>query len=403
MDGSVLAFTLAASIGTGILFGTGPALALWRTSLSDALKEGGRTSAGAAGLRLRGSLVAAELAVAIMLLIGAGLMLKSFLRMHAHPPGFSPENILTIEIRLAGPHYREEPAQQAYVRELLRRVESAPGVEAAGVSLWFLFEGVPFPSDISPGQTHVIRLNATSPRYLRALGIRLLRGRWLGDTDSGAVLLNESMARQAFGALDPIGRRISAPGPATVVGVVTNLKYSQLDAAPPAEIYIPYQQSPFFAGGSLAVRTAGDALAMAPAIRKLILGIDPTQPVYSVKTLEQALADSVAPRRFNARDRCTDGAGRAASRSGADGRRGGHGDGVGRHSRRAGWRLGTDTSDRQPALRCESQRSADVCRGGCGVGRHRQAGLLCPSAEGGARGSDGGTAIRVNQFAAILM
>jgi len=299
MDGSVLAFTLAASIGTGILFGTGPALALWRTSLSDALKEGGRTSAGAAGLRLRGSLVAAELAVAIMLLIGAGLMLKSFLRMHAHPPGFSPENILTIEIRLAGPHYREEPAQQAYVRELLRRVESAPGVEAAGVSLWFLFEGVPFPSDISPGQTHVIRLNATSPRYLRALGIRLLRGRWLGDTDSGAVLLNESMARQAFGALDPIGRRISAPGPATVVGVVTNLKYSQLDAAPPAEIYIPYQQSPFFAGGSLAVRTAGDAVAMAPANRKLILGIDPTQPVYSVKTLEQALADSVAPRRFN--------------------------------------------------------------------------------------------------------
>jgi putative ABC transport system permease protein len=243
----VLAFTLAVSIGTGILFGSGPALALWRTNLYDALKDGARTSAGAAGLRLRGSLVAGELALAIMLLIGAGLMLKSFWRMHAHPPGFAPENILTMEIRLAGPQYREKPAQEAYIRELLRRVESAPGVEAAGVSTWFLFEGVPFPSDTSPNQQHVIRLNAVSPGYLKALGIRLLRGRWLGETDSGgnAVLLNESMARQAFGAVDPIGRQISTPGKATVVGVVTNLKYSQLDADPPAEIYMPYQQAPF--------------------------------------------------------------------------------------------------------------------------------------------------------------
>ena len=299
IDGAVLAFTLAVSIGTGILFGSGPALALWRTSLHDALKEGARTSAGPAGLRLRGLLVAGELALAIVLLIGAGLLLKSFWRMHAHPPGFAPESILTMKVQPVGPQYREKPAHEAYMRELLRRVESAHGVEAAGVSVWFLFEGVPFPSDTAPNQQHVIRLNAVSPGYLKALGVRLLSGRWLGDADSGVVLLNARMARQAFGAADPLGRQISTPGPATVVGIVSDLKYSQLDADAPAEIYIPYQQLPFLAGTSVAVRTSGDAAALAPAMRKLISGIDTAQPVYNVKTLEQALADSIAPRRFN--------------------------------------------------------------------------------------------------------
>jgi putative ABC transport system permease protein len=300
-DGYVLAITLGVSIGTGILFGSGPALALWRTNLHDALKDGARTSTGAAGLRLRGSLVTGELALAIMLLIGAGLMLKSFWRMHAYPPGFAPERTLTMKVRPAGPQYREEAAQAAYMRELLRRLESAPGVQAAGVSAWSLFEGVPFPSDTKPKQQHTIRLNAASTGYLKALGVRLLRGRWLRDTESGGdtVLLNESMARQAFGAVDPIGRQISTPDPATVVGLVADLKYSQLDADPPAEIYLPYEQGPFFSGSSVAVRTAGDALVIAPAIRKLISGIDPTQPVYNMKTLEQALSDSIAPRRFN--------------------------------------------------------------------------------------------------------
>jgi predicted permease len=284
-----------------MLFGSGPVLALWRTNLHDALKHGARTSAGAAGLRLRGLLVAGELALAIMLLIGAGLMLKSFWRMHARPPGFAPESILTMKVRPAGPQYREESAQAPYMRELLRRLESAPGVETAGISTWSLFEGVPFPSDTSPNQRHTIRLNAASTGYLKALGIRLLRGRWLGNMDSGghAVLLNESMARQSFGAVDPLGRRIATPEPATVVGIVSDLKYSQLDDDPPAEIYLSYEQGPFFSGSSVAVRTAGDAMSMAPAIRKLISDIDPTQPVYNVKTLEQALSDSIAPRRFN--------------------------------------------------------------------------------------------------------
>jgi len=129
--------------------------------------------------------------------------------------------------------------------------------------------------------------------------MRLVKGRWLNHADSaGVVLLNESMARQAFGASDPIGRLLSIPEPATVVGVVADLKYSKLDAAPPPELYVPYQQAPLL-GRDVAVRTAGDPATLAPAIRKLISNIDPSQPVYDVQTLEQALAASIAPRRFN--------------------------------------------------------------------------------------------------------
>ncbi len=301
IDGWVLAFALAISVGTGVLFGAGPALSLWRTNVNDALKEAGGTSAGAPRLRTRGLLVAGELAVAIVLLTGAGLMLNSFWRMSARPPGFEPRKVLLASIRLSGPKYAAKPEQEAYIREVLRRIESAPGVEAAGASTWFLFAGAPaFPNDPSPDRTHVIRLNASSPGYLKAIGVRLVKGRWLTHTDpDNVVLLNESMARQAFGLVDPIGRRLSIPQPVTVVGVVADLKYSKLDAEPPAEVYVPYQAVPFLRGTDIAVRTAGDPLAMAPAIRKLIAEIDPTQPIYDLRTLEQALADSIAPRRFN--------------------------------------------------------------------------------------------------------
>ncbi|MEX2261343.1 MAG: ABC transporter permease [Bryobacteraceae bacterium] len=301
IDGWVLAFTLAVSIGSGILFGAGPAVALWRTNLRDALKDGSRTSSGASGPRIRRLLVAGELALAAVLLCGAGLMLKSFWRMNAHPSGFAPETVLVMKVRLAGSQYGERPAQEAYMRELLQRMESAPGVQAAGISNWFLFSGAPpFPNDTSPDRTHVIRLNAASTGYLKAVGMRLVKGRWLTETDSAAsVLLNESMARQAFGSVDPIGRRISIPEAVTVVGVVSDLKYSKLDAEPPPEVYVRYQQMPYLRGADIAVRAAGDPSALAPAIRKLISEIDPAQPVYDVKTLDQALADSIAPRSFN--------------------------------------------------------------------------------------------------------
>ena len=301
IDGSVLAFTLALSLGAGILSGTGPALSAWRTNLYDALKDGARTSSGASRARIRRVLVAGELALAMVLLTGAGLMVKSFVRMNARPPGFAPERILLVKIRLSGAQYDKKPAQESYLRELLQRLESSPGVQDVGVSVWFGFSGaIPFPSDTPPNQNHVIRINAASEKYAPAVGIRLIKGRWLKDTDpAGTAVLNESMAREAFGSVAPLGRQLSIPERVTVVGIVADLKYSQLDADPPAEVYIPYAQSSFLKSVDVVVRTDGDSAAFAPAVRKIIAGIDPTQPVYSMRTLEQELSGSIAPRRFN--------------------------------------------------------------------------------------------------------
>jgi predicted permease len=300
IDTRVLAFTLGISLLTAILFGAGPAFSLWRANLHDALKDGARSSSGLAGQRTRQMLAAVELSLAIVLLTGAGLMLKSFARMNEHAPGFVPEKVIVMKVRFAGPQYEEKPAQQAYLRELLRRVESAPGVLSAGVSTWFLFDGAPaFPADTTPGQTHLIRVNAASPGYLKALGMTLVKGRWLRASDSAGAMLNESMARQAFGAMDPLGRQLSIPQPATVVGVLADVKYSKLDAAAAPEAFVGFEQVPPLNGTEIAVRTAGSTAALAPALRKLVTDIDPSQPVYDVKTLDQALAASIAPRRFN--------------------------------------------------------------------------------------------------------
>jgi putative ABC transport system permease protein len=158
----------------------------------------------------------------------------------------------------------------------------------------------PFP----PGQAPLASYNTLSEGYARALGMTLLKGRWLTDAEPGeAALINDALARRVFGSEDPIGKRIRIPRQvapvATIVGVVGDLKYSKLDADPGLQIYIPYRQTPFLRTVDVAVRASGDPVALAPAVRKLISGIDPTQPLYDMKTMDQALAESIAPRRFN--------------------------------------------------------------------------------------------------------
>lgn len=301
MDVRVLAFTLAVSALTGMLFGAGPAISLWRTDLQDALKEGTRSSAGISGLRMRRALVAAELSLAIVLLTGAGLMLKSFWRMNQHSPGFAPEKVIVMKVRFTGLRYIPKLAQQAYFREVLRRIEGAPGVQSAGLSTWFLFARTPaFPADIDQSQPRVIRVNAVTSGYLEALGMRLVKGRWISDSESAVALMNESMARRAFGSVDPIGRQYSIPRPVTIVGILADLKYSKLDAEAIPEIFVPHDtETPNLYGAEIAVRTDANPETLAPALRKLISDIDPSQPVFDVKTLDQALAESIAPRRFN--------------------------------------------------------------------------------------------------------
>ena len=166
-------------------------------------------------------------------------------------------------------------------------------------------EGIPTPL---PGQPRpMVAFNMVSMAYGKAIGMQLVRGRWATDSETSPVLLiNRSFARQIFQNKDPLEGRIQVPGPlgekeayATVVGIVDDLKHSKLDAEPQPEVLVPYKQAPFLRGANVTVRVAGDPLALAPALRQLISEIDKSQPVYDVKTLEEALADSIAPRRFN--------------------------------------------------------------------------------------------------------
>ena len=317
IDSRVLLFALAATLAAGFMFGIAPAIFLRRSRPYEVLKQGGRTSsAGSAGLSLRRLLVAAELALALVLLTGAGLMVKSFWRMNGRPPGFDPERILALQVPLSGPQYRTVAQQRGFVKEMLERVEQLPGVETASPLTQGQLRGsgaAPHDPNLrSLSSAQVMRLphatfSTVSEGFGAVMGLRVLRGRWLAEDEPGpAIVINESMAHELFGEGDAVGKQLGLPDnvddPATlasIVGVVSDLKYSRLDAPAEPEIYIPYQLSSSLLGMAVMVRTASDATGMAAAVRNAIASVDRAQPVAEVKTLEQALADSIAPRRFN--------------------------------------------------------------------------------------------------------
>ncbi|MBZ5603076.1 MAG: ABC transporter permease [Acidobacteriia bacterium] len=290
IDGRVLVFTLLVAVAASILFSIAAAISVWRNDLHTRLKDGSRGSLGLAGMRLRQILVAAELALAIVLVAAAGLMLKSDWRMNQRPAGFSPDQILTLTVRpTPGDH-------GVFFGELLRRVQRLPGVRSAGISTWLLFGAARFPVD---QENHVVRINASSPDYPRAMGMRLEQGRWLAEGDDRAVLMNESMAREAFGDRDPVGQQVKIPNAVTVVGVVADLRYSKLDAAPAPEIYAPFAAVPGrIPSVTFAISSANPA-SLGGAVRKTLAELDPSQAAYDVKTLETSLAESITTRRFN--------------------------------------------------------------------------------------------------------
>jgi putative ABC transport system permease protein len=302
IDGNVLAFSLLISLAAAILFGFGPVASLWRAKLSDVLKEGTRSASASPGrLRVRALLVAGELALAIILLIGAGLMLKSFWRMNDRPEGFRPDKIVTMRISLPMAEYKSKPAKEVYFKNLLQRVENAPGLEAAGFesgAITMMGPGNPYHE-----QMGVVKFTSTSAGYLRAIGMHLIKGRWLtNDEPNGVVLVNETFARSLFHDRNPIGNTVRVfrrPTESTVVGVVSDLKRFALDQDAIPEVFMPYMQFPALLNPYIAIRTTGDTAAATRSTRKLISGIDPTAPIFEVMTLEQALSDSIAPRRLN--------------------------------------------------------------------------------------------------------
>jgi predicted permease len=315
IDGRALAFALSASIVTAVLFGLAPALGLREARVHDLLKDGTRASIGPGRLRLRRALVAVELALAAVLLCGAGLMIKSIWLLHAHDAGFAPEQILVMKVRFSGPRYPAQPARRAYADEVLRRVQGLPGVKTVSLTTdrdrdlltHVVVEGAPPISDEDTMRSPPEVVNATSAGLAPAMGLRLLAGRWITDRETApAVVLNETAAKRIFPGRDPVGRRIGMPlfpkpepTVANVVGVVADLKYSKLDAIPDAELYIPYAIAPFLAGFSVVARVDGDPMALLPVVQKAMADVDRTQPIFGVMTLERALADSIAPRRFN--------------------------------------------------------------------------------------------------------
>jgi len=294
IDAHVLWFTLAITLITGLASGFGPAVPLWRTDFNELLKAGGAVSpAGSYRLRGRGVLVAAELALAIVLLAGAGLMLKSLWQMNQRPAGFAPEKILAMRITLSGSRYASWPPKQAYTEQLLSTIQALPGVLAAGVDAGRLNATVRVGS--KDGIVAVIR--AVSPRYLRTIGVPVLNGDWPAENSLFGVVVNDAFARRVGHAV--VGTKVSGSIlNDTIFGVVSDFKVRRLDSDSLPEIYMPYERFPMVRSMRVLVRTSGEVGALAGSIRGLLAQVDSTQPAYEFETLEQALVQSIAPQRF---------------------------------------------------------------------------------------------------------
>jgi putative ABC transport system permease protein len=306
VDHRVLMFTLGSVVCSVIIFSFAPAITVWRSGFGSLISDRA-FSAAANSVRMRRFLVGAEVGLAVVLLCAAGLMLRSFWKMNERPPGFTPEKVLALRVTLSGREYLPEHRPREYVDELLLRLENTTGVQAAtvmstGVRGVAEIEGAALPPALELPQ---VSFNSVSADFGRVLGMRLIEGRWLNDREaSPAILVNESFARQVLRGDEPVGKRLRIPGPddvmvGTIVGVVSNLKYARLDSEPDPEVYIPYAQSPFLRGLTVLVLASGDVAATAPGVRTAIAQIDRTQPVFAVATLEERLAESIAPWRFN--------------------------------------------------------------------------------------------------------
>ncbi len=317
VDPTVLLVTLAIAVGAGLLFGIAPGLASGRLDLSESLKEGGErgSSAGRHHNRLRSALVIIEVALALVLLTGAGLLLKSFVRLGNVNPGFNPDHILTAEISLPALRYPNKQSQINFFNELERRVRDLPGVTHAGFT-WILpmsginndssFEIEGRPMDAAhPGPDEELRL--VSADYFRTLEMPLLKGRSFNAADKldapGVVMINQALAHKYWPNDNPIGKRMRIPTRdgrvwTTIIGIVGDVHHLGLDQPVKPEWYAPLTQGPY-PSLILAVRSAQEPVSLTSAIRREVQAIDPAQPIAHVRTLNEVIADSVAPRRLS--------------------------------------------------------------------------------------------------------
>jgi putative ABC transport system permease protein len=317
LDMRVLGFTLLVSILTGVLFGLVPAIHSSKTDLNESLKEGGRgTSEGIRRNRLRAVLVTAEVAIAVVLLVGAGLLIQSLWRLQHVDAGINPHNVITFEMGVPDVKYDSAEKQAEFFRQLQARLAALPGVETASavvplplsnnnIGISFEIEGQPVPKGQQPSSAY----RAVSLDYFRTMGIRLIKGRDFDERDTynapAVIIINEAYADRYFPGEDPIGKRIR-PGISVetgkkpwreVVGVVGNVRYRALNRDYTPEYYVPESQMPFDSM-TLVVKTTNDPRQIVGAVRDEVRNMDKDLPVYNIRTMDDYLAASVAQPRL---------------------------------------------------------------------------------------------------------
>jgi len=323
VDFRVLGLTLALSLLAGAIFGLAPAWQATRVSLNEELKESGRSSAGGARQsRARGLLVITEIALSLVLLIGAGLLVRSFLRLQAVSPGFEVENALAVRLSLSKAHYSSRAAVTAFYEKLRPRLESLPGVETVGVvsalPLSGVLHSIPFTIEgraTAPDEAQRADYRVASAGYFRALKIPLMAGREFNERDTAqtapVALISQSLAHRYWPDRSPLGARLrindnnQGPRLVEIVGVVGDVKHLSLDGEPAPHIYLPIHQTHEDSVVWLTdnqywlLRTAVDPLTLQAAVRREIQAVDREAPASNIRTIEQYLTASVAPRRFN--------------------------------------------------------------------------------------------------------
>jgi putative ABC transport system permease protein len=311
LDLRVLLFTAGVSLLTGLLFGLAPALRASKSEMQESLKEGGRSGVGRGQQRLRGSLVVVEVALSLVLLVGAGLLVKSFVHVLTTDRGFDAEQVLTANLTLSSVKYAEPQQQALFFQQFLESVKTVPGVEAAaivnnapltgdGTNGGIKIEGRTDPPDQQP----VAEKSIISPEFFSVMRTSLLRGRVFTEQDNMSAapvaIINESLARRYFAGENPIGRRIDfnwdTKGTQEVVGIVRDIKQYGLDLPTAPTIYVPHSQRPD-SGMTVVVRSSLDPASLVGAMRQQLLALDKEQPLAQVRTMQQVVAESTAQRR----------------------------------------------------------------------------------------------------------
>jgi putative ABC transport system permease protein len=440
VDWRVLSFLVLVSLLSGALFGLAPALQISMSALNETLKDGWSQPSGSARNRLRSALVVSQIAVAALLLVGSGLLLRSFAQVLAVDPGFHAENVLTMDISLPSSKYKTDPQIVAFFDNLIGRIRSLPGTLSAGAIINlplgdggmngdFQIQGRTFPLHQEPIAEKCI----VTPGYFQAMGVRLLRGRLFAEQDGrdarAVAIINESLARRFWPNQDPIGKRLDIgltqqTNWQEIVGVVADVKRQALDASTTSEIYVPHAQTPVSAM-ALVIRSTSDPATLAAAVRLRVAEVDKEQPIFNVRTMQEVVSNSLSGRRMSTillaafagcamllasigiygtggfvlggaadtRDRAPLGARRAAERYPSAGFGSRNAAGSGGHRDRPLGFAGADALSFHLALRRLESRRDHHSLGSRSFDRYGSAGLLYSSAASSERRSAGGVAV----------